>query len=376
MTFRRMHSAFARYIGPGLLQICLAAVLPAGQHAPVIDQPPAPAPATPAQAPTVAVQVNVVNMLATVRDKHGEIVSNLSRDDFKLEDSGNPQTIRYFSRETDLPLVLGLLVDTSLSQRRVLGEEKTASATFIDQILRPDKDKGFVIHFDYQVEELQGVTASRQQLQAALDQLQEPQFGHGQQGSGGGSGGGDPDDSGGYPRQRGMHGGGTTLYDAVYLASKDEMQSQQGRKAVLVLSDGVDRGSKETEASAIEAAQRADTLVYSIYYGQSEENPGFGGRGMGGMGRRGGRWPPPQESRPDGKKILQQISQQTGGHMFEVSKKLPLDQIFNRIEEDLRNQYSIGFTPDPLTSGYHTIKLTANKKDLIVQTRAGYYWNR
>lgn len=119
--------------------------------------------------PKISVEVNVVTVLATVRDKHGQIVSNLGKDDFTLEEDGRPQTISYFTRETDLPLTLGLLVDTSESQRRVIDEERTASHSFLDDMLRPDKDHAFVIHFDREVELLQDLTSSREKLEHALD---------------------------------------------------------------------------------------------------------------------------------------------------------------------------------------------------------------
>jgi VWFA-related protein len=325
------------------------------------------------QPPTVSVNVKVVNVLATVRDKHGEIVRNLTKDDFMLEEDDRPQTIRYFSRETDLPLTLGLLVDTSLSQRRVLDQERSASSVFLDQVLRVNKDMAFVIHFDREVELLQDLTSSRQKLESALELLQTPQSR--QEGSG--------NSPGSYPgsrRRAGGAGGGTLLYDAVYLASNELMKKQQGRKALIVLSDGVDRGSKETLASAVEAAQRADTLVYSILFADEQAyGGGYGGRGMGGMGRRGGgRGRYPQQTRPDGKKILEQISKQTGGRLFEVSKKQPVEQIYDRIQEELRNQYSLGYTPEPADAapGYHRIRLMTKKKDLIVQARDGYYAGR
>src|SRR5947209_3919101 len=120
------------------------------------------------QLPTFSSSVKVVNVLASVRDKHGQIVSNLSKDDFAIEEDGRPQSIRYFSRETDLPLTLGLLVDTSLSQRRVLEEERTASYSFLSKILREDKETAFVAHFDAETELLQDMTSSRQKLEAAL----------------------------------------------------------------------------------------------------------------------------------------------------------------------------------------------------------------
>ena len=199
------------------------------------------------QPPAIAVKVKVVNVLATVRTKHGEIVRDLTKNDFTLEEDGRPQEIRYFSHETDLPLTLGLLVDTSMSQRRVLGQERSASSTFLDQVLRVDKDQAFVIHFDREVELLQDLTSSRQKLQAALELLQTPQRSEQDRGNspdswpGSGRGGGGRAGGG---RGGGGRVGGTDLYDAVYLASNELMKKQQGRKALIVLSDGVDRGSK------------------------------------------------------------------------------------------------------------------------------------
>lgn len=326
----------------------------------------------------VTVQVKVVNVPATVRDKHGKIVSTLTKDDFVLEEDGQPQTIRYFARESDLPLTLGLLVDTSLSQRRVMDQERSASASFFDNILRPDKDQAFLIHFDHEVELLQDLTPSREKLRAALGQLDTPHF---SQTSGGNNPGGN--NGGNYPSRRGgdYRGAGTLLYDAIYLASDELMKKQTGRKAIVVLSDGVDRGSKETLHGAIEAAQRSDTIVYSILFKEEEEhqfNPGFGGRGpgMGGPGwggRHGGGGRYPQEQRPDGKKILEQISKATGGRLFEVSSKQNVDKIYVQIEEEMRNQYSLGYTPEKMDSGYHRLDLKTTQKDLIVQARQGYY---
>jgi VWFA-related protein len=351
------------------------------------QQPTAGSQPPPAIQQPIAVQVKVVNVLATVRDKHGNIVRGLTRNDFTLEEDGRPQEIRYFSQESDLPLTLGLLVDTSVSQRRVLGQERDASATFLDQVLRVGKDQAFVIHFDREVELLQDLTSSREKLQAALNLLQTPQRSQEDRGDSPDSGsqrwpGGGGREGGG---RGGWRGGGTLLYDAVYLASKDVMAKQTGRKALIVLSDGVDRGSKKTLASAIEAAQRANTVVYSILFtdGQGYGGGGYGHHHMGGiggmggpMGPRGGGYPRyPQEARPDGKRILAQLSKQTGGRLFEVSSKHPIEASFAEIQEELRNQYSLGYTPDrPLTEpGYRKITLTANKKDLIVQARDGYY---
>ena len=307
----------------------------------------------------IAVEVKTVSVLATVRDKHGKTISNLTKDDFVLEEDGRPQAINYFARESDLPLRLGLLVDTSLSQRRVLEQERSASYSFLDHLLREDKDLAFVIHFDREVELLQDFTPARPKLQAALQSLQTPQFDADRGGGGRGS------------RQRGA---GTLLYDAIYLAANELMSKQQGRKALIILSDGVDHGSKETLTTAIETAQRADTVVYSILFKDDEGygSPGGGMMGQRGGGRRGGRYP--QQERPDGKKILQQISKETGGRLFEVSKKETVDKIYAQIEEELRNQYSLGYTPDKNAGpGYHKIQLTTKQKDLVVQARDGYY---
>jgi VWFA-related protein len=330
----------------------------------------------------MAVHVNVVNVLATVRDKHGKIISYLTKDDFTLSQDGQPQTIRYFAQETDLPLTLGLLVDTSLSQRRLLDQERSASHNFLDQMVREDKDKAFVIHFDREVELLQDLTSSHDKLETALGELETPQFSRTREDN-------PPDSEPGSRRGSGMRGGGTLLYDAVYLASNELMQKQQGRKALIVLSDGVDRGSKETLESAIASAQRADTLVYSILFKDDEgygggENrrggfgvPGMGGPGMGrgGMGRRDGpgrRYP--QEERPDGKKILERISKETGGRLFVVSKKEPIDHVYAQIADELRHEYNLGYTPSEVAGpGYHKIQLTTKKKDLVVQARDGYY---
>ena len=327
------------------------------------------------QAPPISVDVKMVSMLATVRDKHGQLVSKLTKDDFVLEQDGHPQIITYFAQESDLPLTLGLLVDTSMSQRRVLDQERSASHDFLNQVLREDKDKAFVIHFDYQVELLQDITSSRKKLDASLDELGAPEF---SQTSGGNSNGGGQGSHG--------RGGGTLLYDSVYLASNELMKKQQGRKALIILSDGVDRGSKVSLQESIETAERTDTLVYSILfadkegygngggYGGPHHGGGMGGGGMGGGGHHGR----PEESRPDGKKILEQISRGSGGRFFEVSKKQPIDQIYAAINEELRNQYGLGYVPDKsdATAGYHKIHLTVKQRDAVVQTREGYYADR
>jgi VWFA-related protein len=312
---------------------------------------------------TFSAGVKVVNVLANVRDKKGEIVKGLAKDDFQLDEDGVKQTIRYFSQESDLPLTLGLLVDTSGSQRRLIDQERSASYKFFEQVLRQEKDVAFVIHFDYEVELLQDLTSSRKLLDQALEELETPQqLRRNRQ-------------TGGYPGRRGggggggRQGGGTNLYDAVMLASDELLRKQPGRKAIILLTDGVDTGSKVPLSTAIEAAQRADTLVYGILF----EDPDMGGGlaiSLAGRGRRGTAF-----GLPDGKKVLDQISRETGGRMFQVSKKLSLESVFEQIEQDLRHQYSLGYTPESSTTahGYRKIRLTTKQKGLIVQTREGYY---
>lgn len=334
------------------------------------------------QSPTFTSKVKVVNVPATVRDKHKQIVRNLTKDDFVLTEDGRPQTISYFSEDFNMPLTLGLLVDTSESQRKVIEDERHASFSFLDQMLH-QKNVAFVIHFDKQVELLQDVTSDRTKLDSALDSLQIAQRDNnagnsgGQNGGnsggsypGGGGGGWGGHRRGGYPGGGGgFHGGGTQLYDAVFLASNELMSKQQGRKAVIVLSDGVDHGSKVSLDHAIEAAQRSDTMVYAILFKDEEQQPSpFGGFGRHG----GGRYP--QEQRPDGKKILDRLSKETGGRLFEISKKEPVNEIYNQIAEELHYQYELGYTPDRADlNGYHKIQLTMKKKDLEVQARDGYY---
>ena len=351
-------------------------------------------------AATIAVDVRVVTLPVTVRDKHGKIVSDLTKDDFTLQEDGRPQTIHYFSHEANLPLTLGLLVDTSRSHTNVLDTERNASRGFLDQMLVQPKDKAFLIHFDREVELLQDLTSSREKLLSALDLLKTPP---GRDRSNDRRSN-DPDDSDSRSGSGSHHRGGTQLYDAVFLASNELMKKQQGRKALIILAGGIDRGSKTYLESAIESAQRADTVVYSIYFADSHhENHNQDQRRGGGMGRGRGGWPGgggggwpgggggypgggggrggrggqrhPEEPRTDGKRVLQRVSKETGGRFFEVTKKEPVGKIYDSIVEELRTQYSMGYTPDKdsAASGYHRVQLALKRKDLTVQTREGYY---
>lgn len=306
--------------------------------------------------PIFSVNVKVVNVLATVRDKQGNIVNTLGRDDFTLQEDGRPQSIRYFTRETDFPLTLGLLVDVSGSQVHAIDEEKTASSAFASDVLRAGKDSSFLVQFAGQAELLQDVTMDPTKMQSSLQDLHTPK---------------EEDNTvlmpGDGPHGRpghGTRGGGTLLYDAIFLASDEIMQAQQGRKAIVVLTDGVDHGSKTSLDTAIESAQRANTMVYSIYFGGngSDDDP-----------------QPQQPDSDDGKKVLERLSKQTGGRMFVVSSKNNATQIYAQIQDELRNQYNIGYSSDRAPGSgpdYRHITLTAKQKDYKVQAREGYYASR
>ncbi|HTW49740.1 MAG TPA: VWA domain-containing protein [Acidobacteriaceae bacterium] len=352
------------------------------------------APLAPAQAAapaaTITVKAQLVNLPVVVRDKNGALVQNLTKDDFALAVDGQPQTIRYFDKDNDLPLTLGLLVDTSGSVRSALDQERTASEAFLDQMMRAPAipapatparppDQAFLIQFAREADLLQDLTASRPQLREALnrvgtDYADQDSQDRNNSGSGGyGSGG---YGRGGYGGHRGFHGGGgTKLYDAIYLASAQLMQKQHGRKALVVLTDGEDRGSIETLQSAIAAAQRAETVVYAIYF--KGEQHGYGGHGAGGWGGHGG-YPGGRggENHVDGKKVLAEITGETGGRMFDVSGKQTFDSIYTQIADELRSQYRLGYIPDAAAAaeGFHRVDLTLKKdKKLFVQTRNGYY---
>ena len=287
--------------------------------------------------PTFSTDVKVVQVLATVTTKKGEIIRDLAQDDFILAENGHKQTIQYFSRETDLPLTIGLMIDTSMSQQRVMDAERSASARFFEQVLRPKKDRVFIVQFDMAVMMRQELTSSLKQLSDSLVLVDTPS-------------------------RRDLNnqlGGGTLLYDAVVKASKDVMQHQQGRKALIVLTDGVDTGSDLTLADAIDAAQFADTLIYSILFSDATFYRTLSFEGANGRG------------------VLMRMSRETGGSFFEVSKKQGIEQIYGDIQDELRSQYSLGYVSDKpvVVSEFRKIALTTDKKDLVVHAR-DRYWAR
>lgn len=286
--------------------------------------------------PTFSTSVKVVDLLAVVRTRKGEIINNLTKEDFSVLENGRPQGIRYFSRETDLPLTIGLLVDTSVSQIKLLDAERASTFHFLDQVLREDKDHVFLMQFDMAVMTRQALTSSRRKLEDTLALVDAPTRAELMQ----------------------QTGGGTLLYDAVVQACKT-MKDQQNRKALIMMTDGVDTGSDLTLADAIDAAQRADTLVYSILF----SDPGAYGLGF---------------DEPNGRKVLQHLSKETGGGFFEVSKKRNIDQVFGVIEQELRSQYSLGFVSDqPVrVSEFRELQVAIREKGLIVQSRDRYWAQR
>jgi VWFA-related protein len=277
--------------------------------------------------------VKIVNTLATVQNKSGKLINDLTKDDFTLLEDGHPQVIRYFSQQSDLPLTLGLMVDTSMSQGRVMDAERGASMQFLEQMFRENKDHVFLMQFDMTVQLRQALTSSLRPLFEVLPTVDTP------------------------TRKELMTGGsaGTLLFDAMVKASNDIMKPLQGRKALIVLSDGEDVGSETHVSDAVEAAQRADTLIYSIEFSDASYYGGFGGN-------QGRNW-------------LMKMASETGGGFFSVGKKLTIGQIYSLIEAELRNQYSIGYVSDrPCTvSEFRKIQLAVKQKGLIVQARSRYW---
>ena len=200
--------------------------------------------------PTIKVDVDVVNILFNVRDKHSGLIGNLTKDDFTLFEDGKQQDIKYFNRETDLPLTIGLLIDVSASQMNLIEIEKNAADQFFNNVIRP-KDLAFLISFGADADLLQDYTSSARLLRKGLEGLQVNSD------VGGVTPG--PVPTIGTPR-------GTILYDAVFLAAHDQLKGQVGRKVLVLITDGEDEGSRYNIKQAVEAAQRADALIYSFFY--------------------------------------------------------------------------------------------------------------
>ena len=284
--------------------------------------------------------MDVVSLYCAVRNKQNGLVNNLEKSDFDLAEDGKQQTIKYFSRETNIPLTIGLLVDVSGSQQNLIEVERRAASSFFSSVLKT-KDVGFLISFGADSELLQDITGSPRLLQDGLRRLR----------LNAGVGGIHPG-----PVPTMSHQRGTVLYDAVYLAANDMLSKEVGRKAIILITDGEDQGSTETEKAAIEAAQKSDAIIYGILYVDRQFYGAFGGG-------------------YSGASVLRHMSEETGGHLFEVDRKNSLDNIFQQIQEEMRTQYLIGYTPtNPKKDGsYRKIDLHAKTKDLKVQVRKGYY---
>lgn len=301
---------------------------------PVLGQPPE-------ELPTIRVDVQVVNILCSVRDGKGRLVPDLTKEDFLVSEEGKPQQIRYFSRQTDLPLTIGLLIDVSGSQKNLLETEKRTADQFFTKVLQK-KDLAFLISFGPDAELVQDSTNSIPLLRRALDSLRIRQ-----------------DFSGVYrgPVPTVTRPRGTVLFDAVYLASVEKLRHEVGRKAIIVITDGVDIGSRVKLNEAIAEAQKADAIIYSIHYADPRAY-GFPAYGV-----------------AAGESDLKRMSEETGGRLFRVDRKFTLERIFSEIEEEMRSQYAIGYVPaeTPAPGTYRRLEVRVRPKGLKVQARKGYY---
>jgi VWFA-related protein len=291
---------------------------------------------------TLKVEVSLVNILFNVRDKKSGLVGSLNKDDFKVFEDGKEQEIKFFNRETDLPLTIGLLIDVSASQMNLIEIEKNAAYQFFGSVLRK-QDLAFLISFGEDSELLQDYTNSPKLLRAGLDGLQVS--------SGVGGFGPGPVPTISQPR-------GTVLYDAVYVASADQLKGQVGRKVLVLITDGEDEGSKYKISQAIEAAQKADAIIYGFYY---VDRRFYMSRGMVFAGGSDA--------------ALRQMSEDTGGHVFHVDQKTTLQQCFDQLQDEMRSQYAIGYTPTNPTkdSTFRKIEIKTTNRDWKVQARKGYY---
>ncbi len=286
-----------------------------------------------AQAPVIRTQVNLVNVFATVRDKNKRIMTDLKQDNFRVFEDNKEEKIAFFTRETALPVTLGLLIDTSGSESNRLGAEQEAASRFLNRVLRKG-DLAMEISFDTDVDLLSDFTDDRGQLERAIQRarINAP--------SGGGI------NPGPIPQSQS---GGTHFYDAVYLACNDKLATEAGRKALVIITDAYDEGSKLRVEEAIEAAQRTDTVIHILLV----HDPGYG-------------------FRPD---VARKMTEETGGRMIEVSSEKRLEEAFDQISEELRSQYTLGYYPSNTSHDgkYRKIKVEMSSKDLKVLARKGYY---
>jgi VWFA-related protein len=316
------------------LALAICVLVPAAARAPAQEQQ-----EPPLAGPTLKVSTEVVNVYAVVKDKKGHLIPNLNKDDFQLFEDKVPQTIRYFSRETDTPLTMGIMVDTSVSQEHVLNIEQTEAKAFLRQVLRP-KDLAFVLHFDLEVELLQDFTADQGLLAKAIDETVINGGGHGPL-------------PGTFPTSDPV---GTTLYDAVYLASNELMKNEVGRKVLILLTDGEDQGSKVSLQTALEAAQKSNVLIYCI---DVSDRMFYRSMGMS----------------FHGESVLKKFADDTGGRVINVRRERDMRAAFQQIAEELRTQYLLGYTPTNTKhdGAYRKIEVRVTSGNYRVQARRGYY---
>jgi VWFA-related protein len=295
---------------------------------------------------TLKVNVEIVQLFFNVKDKHGALIPNLTKENFDLFEDGQPQTIKYFTAESNLPLTLGILIDSSGSQQRVLDMEKEVGGSFLENTLRP-KDEAFVISFDTDITLLQDFTSSVSRLKHGLNEARINTGGVSCSGGPIGPQGPLPCPKNG-PR-------GTALYDAVYLASHDEFSHEVGRKAMILLTDGEDQGSRLKIKDAIEAAQKADAICYVLLIAD---------RGFYGFGGY------------SGDAEMKKLTQETGGRVIEVGNKIEkLRQAFDQISQELRSQYNAGYVPTNATrdGSFRKVEIKPKQGDYKIQARSGYY---
>jgi Ca-activated chloride channel family protein len=282
---------------------------------------------------TLKVTTRLVAISAVVKNKDGEPREGLSRDDFVLKQDGKEEPIQYCSLGSEVPLSIALMVDTSGSQETFIGDEQLASDVFFETMLGRPEDRAMLVQFDSSVLQLRSMTHSANALHLALSSV----------------------------RSRGNAAQGTLLDDAVYLVAKDALANETGRKAMVILSDGGDNGSRRTLAEAIEQAQRGDVQVYSILYSMwNDLNNSTPGKAP---------------TVDPGLVALQKLSESTGGHVFTVSRTLSLREIFAQISQDLRYQYELGYRPpqDTKPNSYHKLELKTKEKKLMVQARKEFF---
>jgi VWFA-related protein len=337
--------------GIAALLLGLPALTAAGwaQLAPSPDEAPvstAPAPPEEQSVATFKVSVNLVDVFFTVKDKAGNLVPHLTKDDCTITEDKAPQTLKSFVAETQQPLTLGILLDTSGSQQRVLPLEQEVGSQFLQRVLR-QKDEAFLLSFDVDVDLMQDFTNSARLLTRAMNKAEiNTAAGNGAAGIPGAGGGTVP--TIGNPK-------GTVLYDAVYLAANVKLNQESGRKAMILLTDGEDEGSNHKIGEAIAAAQRSNVLVYVILIADRGFYGGFGYTGYSAMKR---------------------MTEETGGRLIDVGNNgKKLEAAFQQIEDELRTQYLASYTPSntKLDGGFRKIGVECRGDGMKVQVRKGYY---